>query len=608
MLRPRIVFLIVFSLTVCLVPSAHASGAESGQTALSRLPVEAQAAVSAAIGRSIPAYVVRVSADGLHAENVRQDLIADFGPDGVAVRSGQAQFHMQPRGYGYEQTLKIFEPVVPQAFANRVEYRRGQFTEWYVNGPMGLEQGFTIQQTTGDAHGQPLTVALSLAGNLTATVDASRTALTLSGKAELKYGGLTATDARGEELPAWLELQDDRLLLRVDDAKAIYPVTIDPWVQLAKLTASDGQPYDGLGLAVAIDGDALVVGVSNSNRNEAYVFVKPSGGWGNMTQTAILTPSDSQSDAAFGVSVSISGDTIAVAAPDAKDRYRPSSGAVYVFVKPAGGWKNMGQTAKLNVFKTRVLSPVAISNGTIAVAGGDAVTGDAVVYLFVKPKTGWQNKAKPTATLLPDSFAVYFGNSLAIGANTVAVGAPGSFSQGAVYLFVKPDGGWPKSMNPTARLVGSDGLSDSIGLSVATNGNYVFAGAPGANQYRGGVYVYVKPSDGWSNMTENAVLSAADTVNLGDSVSVSGNTVVAGSPLATVGANPLQGAAFVFVKPAAGWKTTSRANAKLVADDGAANDEFATSVAISGNTVVLGAPNAAIGSNLYQGAAYVFGH
>ena len=312
----------------------------SGQTALSRLPVEAQAAVSAAIGRSIPAYVVRVSADGLHAENVRQDLIADFGPDGVAVRSGQAQFHMQPRGYGYEQTLKIFEPVVPQAFANRVEYRRGQFTEWYVNGPMGLEQGFTIQQTTGDAHGQPLTVALSLAGNLTATVDASRTALTLSGKAELKYGGLTATDARGEELPAWLELQDDRLLLRVDDAKAIYPVTIDPCVQLAKLTASDGQPYDGLGLAVAIDGDALVVGVSNSNRNEAYVFVKPSGGWGNMTQTAILTPSDSQSDAAFGVSVSISGDTIAVAAPDAKDRYRPSSGAVYVFVKPAGGSKS----------------------------------------------------------------------------------------------------------------------------------------------------------------------------------------------------------------------------------------------------------------------------
>jgi trimeric autotransporter adhesin len=599
--RPRTIFLTIFSLITCLFLATSAFAAESGPSSFSRLPAGAQAAISAAIGRDVAAYHVRASADGFHADNIRHDLSLEFGPGGVMIRNGQALFQMQARGYGYEESLKTFEPVAPQAVDNRVEYRRGPFTEWYVNGPMGLEQGFTIAQAPGHSNGQPLTIALSFAGNLIANVDQSRAALTLSGKTELKYAGLTATDVAGKKLSAWLELRGEQLLLRVDDTRANYPVTIDPWVQSAKLTASDGQEGDLLGSSVAIDGDTLVVGISTYSRDAAYVFVKPASGWGNMTQTAILTPSDSTSGADFGVSVSISGDTIAVAAPRAQGIYRGTEGAVYVFVKPTSGWKSMSQTAKLTVSRTGIGSPVAISNQTIAVPGASGV------FLFVKPKTGWVNKGKPTSTLLPDQFGRSFGYSLAIAANTVAVGAPGAFYQGAVYLFMKPGGAWPKTMNPTARLVGSDGFGDSIGTSVATNGNYVFAGAPSSNQSRGGIYVYVKPAGGWSNMVENAVLSAADTVYLGYSVSASGNTVVAGAPSATVGANPLQGAAFIFVKPAAGWKTTSKANAMLVADDGMANDGFGASVGISGNTVVSGAPQAAIGSNLYQGAAYVFG-
>jgi trimeric autotransporter adhesin len=597
--RPRILFPLGLFLLM-LWPLVCASAAESSRATFSSLPTGAQASVSAAIGRDLPSYRVRAVARALHADNLRQELSADFTLDGVEVHSGQAVFHMQPRGYGYEHALQALTPVVPRAVANRVEYRHGEFTEWYVNGPVGLEQGFTVQQAPGSGNGQPLTVTLSLAGNLTAAVDPNRTSLSLNGNADLKYAGLTATDARGNELRAWLELRENQLLLRVDDSKAIYPVTIDPWVQAAKLTAAGGQAGDLMGTSVAIDGDTLVVGISTFSRDAAYVFVKPASGWGNMTETAILTPSDSQSGADFGVSVSISGDTIAVAAPRALGVYRGTEGAVYVFVKPTGAWKSMNQTAKLTFSRTQILSPVSISNDTIAVAG------NAVVYLFAKPKAGWQNKGKPTATLLPDRFAESFGYSLAIGANTVAVGAPGSFGQGAVYLFVKPAGAWPKNMNPTARLVGSDGFQDDIGQSVATNGNTVFAGAQGANQGRGGVYVYVESSGGWSNMTETAVLSA-DTVYLGSSIAVSGSTVVAGSPYATVGANPFQGAAFVFVKPAAGWKTTSKANAKLVADDGATYDEFATSIAVSGNTIVSGAPDAAVGSNVDQGAAYVFG-
>jgi hypothetical protein len=86
------------------------------------------------------------------------------------------------------------------------------------------------------------------------------------------------------------------------------------------------------------------------------------------------------------------------------------------------------------------------------------------------------------------------------------------------------------------------------------------------------------------------------------SVAVSDNTIVTGSPYATVGVNQLQGAVYGFVKPSSGWKNRSRPDAKLTAADGAEGDQFGTSVAVNNGTIVSGAPLA----NVQQGAAYVF--
>jgi hypothetical protein len=581
------------------------ASADSNQTKFSSLPVSAQASISAAVGRDFPPYRVHSAAQGLRADNIRQELTATFSTKGVELCAQQAHLHMSARGFGYEKSLQTLGPVAPRADGNRVEYRRGGITEWYVNGPMGLEQGFTVQQAPGVGSG-PLTVLLGLSGDINPALEPGRTALSLVGKADLKYSGLTATDAVGMELRAWLELKPEGVLIKVDDSRAIYPVTIDPWIQSAKLTSSGGQAFDLFGSSVAIDGNTIVVGISRTDRNVAYVFVKPASGWSNMKPTATLHPADQQIFAGFGLSVAISGDTVAVAAPIAQFRNRRAEGAVYVFVKPPGGWKNMKQTTKLNVFQARLELPVVISGNTIAVSGTNSET--SVVYLFVKPQTGWKVTSRPAATLLPDRFAQSFGQSLAAAGDTVAVGAPNSFSgEGAVYLFLKPTAGWSGKVNPTARLVGSDGLTDVIGFSVATDGTTVAAGAFGANQSRGAVYVYSKPSGGWADATETAVLSAADTVDLGFSTSISGNSIVGSSPFATVGSNPQQGAAFIFVKPPDGWKTTSTPDATLFADDGAPGDQFAFSVAISGNTVVSGSPNATVGSKLNQGAAYVFG-
>lgn len=83
-----------------------------------------------------------------------------------------------------------------------------------------------------------------------------------------------------------------------------------------------------------------------------YVFVKPASGWANATQTA----SDGLTDDSFG-SVSISGDTIVAGALDHKVGANLDQGAVYMFVKPASGWKNATQTAELTVGRCRAGQP-----------------------------------------------------------------------------------------------------------------------------------------------------------------------------------------------------------------------------------------------------------
>lgn len=111
-------------------------------------------------------------------------------------------------------------------------------------------------------------------------------------------------------------------------------------------------------------------------------------------------------------------------------------------------------------------------------------------------------------------------------------------------------------------------------------------------------------------MRQTAKLTASDgqaNDQFGSSVSIAGNTAVVGAQNATIGSNASQGAGYIYMKPAAGWKNTSRFNAKLIAADGATPDELGWSASISGSTIVLGAPFATVNGNAIEGAVYVFG-
>ena len=211
--------------------NAHES--RTGQSSdINALPAAAQTRISAALGRDQQAYHSRRSARGLRMENSRRGLAAEFSTSGVDFVRGGNRWGMALTEVGCGNKLDAVKRVTPSASANRVEYRHGAITEWYVNGPLGFEQGFTITRKADGSRAEPLTVALLLSGNLNPSLEPGGHGLILrKGEAAvLRYSGLAAVDASGRELRAWLELSGERVRIHVDDARAQYPVTIDPMV------------------------------------------------------------------------------------------------------------------------------------------------------------------------------------------------------------------------------------------------------------------------------------------------------------------------------------------------------------------------------------------
>jgi|HubBroStandDraft_1064217.scaffolds.fasta_scaffold05041_3 hypothetical protein len=394
------------------------------------------------------------------------------------------------------------------------------------------------------------------------------------------------------------------------------------FIELAELTASDGTRKNQLGFSVAISGNTVVVGAPGANDGQnqgagaVYVFVKPGNGWANMTQTAKLTCSNETTPIPCGSVVAVSGNTIVT------NGYDPtiSQTVGLVFVRPSGGWKNMTQTAELTVTDQGAIdagfNAIAVSGNTV-VAGSwlSSVFGtqEGEAYVFVEPSGGWGNMTQ-TAILSPsDGQKGYlFGSSVSFDGTAAVIGALGAnTNEGAAYIFVQPAGGWT-NMTQTAELTASNGVANaSFGASVEISGTTVAVGAPaetiGSNTVQGATFVFVEPVGGWQDMTETAELttSTGRTGNqFGYSVSASGNAIIIGAPNVKIGSDTAQGAAYIFEKPPSGWATTSQPASKFSA--GTQGSNFGTSVAL-GTTAVGGAPTGVTGGTKSTGATYIFG-
>ena len=187
----------------------QASSTTQHQT-LADLPVAAQHAISSAIGQDQSAYHAASDAAGVTLANPANGFTAQVQSGALHVSAGADTWDMSLEGFGYGGAVQPVGTAQTSVNGNRVDCNYGTIDEWYVNGPSGLEQGFTVAPPPqSDASGS-LTVELALGGDLTGTVNAAGDGLTLSrpdGSAALGYTGLVAYDATGKTLPASLEVQ-----------------------------------------------------------------------------------------------------------------------------------------------------------------------------------------------------------------------------------------------------------------------------------------------------------------------------------------------------------------------------------------------------------------
>ncbi len=591
-------------------PSPHGtitgvSGA-GGLHRLTALPLAEQSAISNRLALAEPAFAARRAGDGYRLAG--GGVVTDVQANEVKLAGAEGSVSWSAAAIGRGTRLDRLVTPALSAHGNRVLLARPGLLEAYSTGPLGIEQTFTVGRQPGRSASGPLTLALTVSGDLTPRLAASRsrelTFTTPGGRPALNDGGLVATDARGRRLPAWFALSAGRVLIRVDDADAVYPLHIDPLVQAAELTASDGAAGDQLGVSVAVSGGTVAVGSAavNNSGGAVYVFEEPAGGWsGTPTEVAKLTASDGTAGDELGSAVGIDGSTVVAGAPGAA-----SGGAAYVFTEPGGGWSGaQNESAKLTASNgqtgDKLGSSVGISGSTVVAGAPGAATGGAA-YVFEQPGDGWTGPQNESAKLTASDGAANdgLGSSVGISGPTVVAGAPGAAAGGAAYVFQQPDNGWNGPQPEAAKLTASDGAAgDVLGTSVGISGSTVAAGAPGTAS-GGAAYVFQQPDNGWNGpQPEAAKLTASDGAagnELGASVGIDGSTVVAGAPAAAGG-----GVAYVFTEPGDGWSDQTETQA-LSASDAGSQDHLGEAVGVSGPSVVAGAP----GAHAAQGKAYVF--
>ena len=316
------------------------------------------------------------------------------------------------------------------------------------------------------------------------------------------------------------------------------------------------------------------------------------------------------------------------ASPQASPRGMPE--------KPAGlddaGWDSLQQAIRKAAPQQAKLSGHASLPGADGAAGDQfgysvALDGDIAlvgagyddvganvdqgsVYVFTRSGSSWTHAAKLTAG--DGASGDQFGWSVALDGDTALVGAVYDdvnansvggtwYAQGSAYVFIRSGTTWTQA----AKLTASDGQwEDEFGISVALDGDTALVGASGDwgnGSDRGSAYVFTRSGTTWTQEAKLMVGDGAAGDRFGISVALDGDTALVGA----YGDNSYRGSAYLFTRSDSAWTHA----AKLTAGDGAADDYFGHSVALSSTMALVGAPNVdglPPYGNPDEGVAYVF--
>jgi FG-GAP repeat len=591
---------------------AHARALESSGS-LGSLPPAARGVVSAALGGDDRGFWVSRAGTGLTASNPAQCLAFTFSGGAVAVAGGQGRASLAVAGVGYGRRLRSLGPAASVAQRNRVGFDYGMLSEWFVNGPLGLEQGFTLRRPPTGSRRGPLSIVMRVSGSLGVRVARgaeSAEFLARGGRVALSYTGLRATDASGRVLEAWLSASAGGLAIRVGDRGARYPVTVDPFIQQGPTlvgTDASGSDRQGSSVALSADGNTALVGglTDDGNRGAAWVFTRSGGVW--RQQGPKLVGTGAIGAAAQGVSVVLSadGNTALVGGPT-DDGNR---GAAWVFTRSGGVWRQQGPklVGTGAIGAARQGSSVVLSaDGNTALVGGPSDHGDrGAAWVFTRSGGVWrQHGSKLVGTGATGAAQEGPRVALSPDGNTALLGGPyDDGGAGAAWVFTRSGGVWSQQGSKLTG-AGATGANAYQGWSVAlsADGNTALLGGLGNG---GAAWVFTRSGGVWSQQGPKLVgTGATGNSHQGTSVALSadGNTALVGGPFD----NDHAGAAWVFTRSGGVWR---QQGSKLTGAGATGSYPLlGSSVALSadGNTALLGGPHDngfAVGG---AGAAWVF--
>ncbi len=403
-----------------------------------------------------------------------------------------------------------------------------------------------------------------------------------------------------------------RLCACVISMAALPSIMTSAWagtlVEETKLVAPDGSDNDFFGFSVALSGDtALISAMRDDDGGEdagsVYVFGRHEGGWKLQDK---LTAPDAEDGDELGGSVALAGDVAAVGAR-LSDGNSAGSGSAYVFTRSANEW-NLPQKliAADGAEGDEFGYGVAVSGNTVVVAAprdDDEYEDSGSVYVFTRSGNAWNQQAKLTAS--DGAAGDLFGISVAIFGDTLVVGADltddKGENSGAAYVFNRTGDSWSQQ----AKLIADDGAAgDLFGIRVAVSGNTAVIGAARDDdkaENSGSAYVFVRDGATWRQQAKLTADDGAANDRFGTRVKIQGETAVVSAILGDAQTADV-GAAYVFTRSGKTWEQ----RAKLFASDGAPNDVFGWGVALDGDTVMIGAPTSIITLPGGPGAAYVF--
>ncbi len=457
----------------------------------------------------------------------------------------------------------------PQMEGNRLTFTHAaDLRQWYVNGELGLEQGFDIDARPEGPAGEPFVLEIALEGDLVPVEQEDGTKIELvmpSGETAAWYGEVHAFDSAGQDLPVRMDVAGQSILLHVDDSAAVYPIVVDPlmWQQVQQLVQAGGSQY-GFSMGLSQDGSRLIVG--NSGAKNVDIWKQQASSW--VLEGSLSPGSDCDgitSGVGFGFSVAIDQSIALVGDPYES---ATSDGGVCVYRFNNGAWSF-----------SEGLSPCSVCSyfgSAVAISGGQVMIHDDQEVRTYSDSGG---SLVAGGIIDTTNSSVNFQHALAMsGTTALVVDADVGTLTPYVSIFTYNGSSWSKQgadiYPPTP--------PSSLVFSVGVKGNLAIIGQPGLGGVTGRFTIYRRAGNTWAQeFTSQATLGEGS--QFGYSVAISDTTAAIGAPAA--------GTVTMYTYAGGTWGQPAK---------------IAMPGTQLGAAVEIGTNSIAVGANVGAGAVYIF--